>query len=138
MILLKAYQYLFYKLYKFFETSTYSRWWSEWKAYISILALSIWLYFAIDTSYHFFFNVPVKSSDTSIDLSTVIFGIIVGIINWLLFEYQDKWRVIVKEFDKLPKQKNKIGGFIVWTIIVLIIAFYWFYSIPLLGKLKYE
>lgn len=55
---MKVYQYLFYKLYRFYETSTYSRWWSEWKAYVSMLALSIWLYQAIETSWYYFFNIP--------------------------------------------------------------------------------
>lgn len=138
MNILRAYNYFFYKLYKFYESSTYSRWWSEWKAYITILALSIWLLCAIETTYHYFFNVPMVSSDTSIDLTTIIFGLIVGAINWFLFEHQDKWKAIVKEFDKLPKQKNNIGGIIVWVVIISIIIFYWFYSIPLLGKLEYE
>lgn len=138
MKLLKAYQFFFYKLYRFYESSPNNRWWSEWKAYVTILALSIWLYCAIGVSYHYFFNVSMKSSNTSVDLSTIIFGLFVGITNWILFERKDKWKVIVKEFNELPKQKDKIGGIIVWTIIILIIIFYWFYSIPLLGKLKYE
>lgn len=138
MILLKAYQYLFYKLYRFFESSTYSRWWSEWKAYVSMLALSIWLYSGLETTYHYFFNVPVKSADSSVDLPIILFGFTIGIINWILFEYQDKWKEIIEEFNNLPKEKNKIGGIIVWIIIILIILFYWVYSIPLLGKLTYE
>jgi uncharacterized membrane protein len=138
MILLRAYNYFFYKLYRFFETSNYSRWWSEWKAYASMLALSLWLYSAIETCYHYFFNIPVKSSNSPIDLLTAIFLLIVGVSNWMLFEYQDKWKGIVKEFDKLPKQKNKVGSIIVWVIILSIIIFYWFYSIPLLGKLIYK
>jgi hypothetical protein len=136
--LFKLYQYFFYKLYRFYESSTYSKWWSEWKAYVTMLTLSIWLYCAIEASYHYFFNVPMVSSDTSIDLKTVVFGLIIGVLNWLLFEYKDKWKIIVKDFDKLSKQKNRIGSIIVLVIIISIIYFYWFYSIPLLGKLKYE
>ena len=138
MSLMKAYQYLFYKLYRFYETSTYSRWWSEWKAYVSMLALSIWLYQAIETSWYYFFNIPMKSSDTDTYTSIIIFGSIIAVTNWFIFEYQDKWKHIVEEFDKLPKKQNRIGGVIVWMIIILIIVFYWVYSIPLLGKLKYE
>ncbi|POS00681.1 hypothetical protein Q361_1312 [Flavobacterium croceum DSM 17960] len=138
MILLKAYQYFFYKLYSFYENSTYSRWWSDWKAYITILALSIWLYCAIDTCYHYFFDVPMVSSDDTIDLGMLIFGFIVSVINWYLFIFQNKWKAIVEEFDKLSIKENRIGGIIVWVVIISIIVFYWFYSIPLLGKLKYE
>ena len=138
MVLLKAYQYIFYKLYRFYESSTYSRWWSDWKAYITILALSIWLYFAMNTCYHYFFNVPMVSSDDIIDLGMLIFGLIVSVFNWYLFVYQNKWKNIVEEFDKLSDKENRIGGTIVWIIIISITIFYWFYSIPLLGKLKYN
>lgn len=138
MILLKAYQYLFYKLYKFYESSMYSKWWSEWKAYVTMLALSIWLYSAIEISYHYFFNIPMKSSDTNTYSTMIIFSSIITAINWFLFEYQDKWKNIIEKFDKLSKRKNKIGGIIVWIIIISIIVFYWFYSIPLLGRLTYE
>ena len=138
MILLKAYQYFFYKLYRFYETSTYSKWWSEWKAYVSMLALSIWLYLALETSYHYFYNIPMKSSDTNTYSTMIIFSSIIAIINWLLFEYKDKWKNIVSEFDKLEKKENRISGIVVWIVIISIIVFYWFYSIPLLGKLTYK
>lgn len=138
MILLKGYQYFFYKLYRFYESSMYSKWWSEWKAYLSILALSIWLYSAIQTSYHYFFKVPLESSNAIIDFSTLIFVLIISAINWFVFVYESRWKNIVSEFDKLSKRQNKIGGIIVWTIIISILIFYWIYSIPLLGKITYK
>ena len=138
MKLLKAYQYLFYKLYRFYETSMYSKWWSEWKAYVSMLALSIWFYLALETSYYYYFDIPVSYSDTDTYLSILVFGSIIAVINWLLFEHQDKWKNIVSEFDKLPKKNNRIGGVVVWAIIISIIVFYWFYSISLLSKLNYK
>jgi uncharacterized protein YjeT (DUF2065 family) len=116
----------------------YSKWWSEWKAYISMIALSIWMYSGLEISYHYFFNTPLESSDAIVDLSTLIFVLIVSGINWFIFVYQGKWRIIVSEFDKLSKKQNEIGGVIVWAIIILIIVFYWFYSIPLLGKITYK
>jgi hypothetical protein len=138
MRLLKAYQYLFYKLYRFYESSTYSRWWSDWKALVSIIVLEMWMYFSTEILYHYFFNVPMVSSDDRIDLGMLIFGFIVSVINWFLFISQNKWRDFVEEFDKLSIKENRIGGIIAWVIIISIIVFYWFYSIPLLGKLKYE
>ncbi len=138
MGLLKAYQYFFYKLYRFYESSTYSKWWSDWKALVSIIVLEMWMYFSTEILYHYFFNVPMVSSNDRIDLGMLIFGFIVSIINWSLFISQSKWRDIVEEFDKLSIKENRIRGIIVWVIIISIIVFYWFYSIPLLGKLKYE
>ncbi|WP_298307946.1 hypothetical protein [Flavobacterium sp.] len=138
MALLKAYQYFFYKLYRFYESSTYSRWWSDWKALVSIIVLEMWIYFSIEILYHYFFNIPMVSSDDRIDLGMLIFGFIVSVINWSLFIFQNKWRDFVEEFDKLSIKENRIGGTIVWIIIISITIFYWFYSIPLLGKLKYN
>jgi hypothetical protein len=137
MALLKAYQYFFYKLYRFYESSTYSRWWSDWKALVSIIVLEMWIYFSIEILYHYFFNIPMVSSDDRIDLGMLIFGFIVSVINWSLFISQNKWRDFVEEFDKLSIKENRIGGTIVWIVIISITFFYWFYSIPLLGKLKY-
>jgi len=96
------------------------------------------MYFSTEILYHYFFNVPMVSSDDRIDLGMLIFGFIVSVINWFLFISQNKWRDFVEEFDKLSIKENRIGGIIAWVIIISIIVFYWFYSIPLLGKLKYE
>ncbi|PIF33082.1 hypothetical protein CLU81_3656 [Flavobacterium sp. 9] len=138
MILLKAYQYFFYKLYRFYEASIYSKWWSEWKAYVTMLALSIWSYSAIEISYHYLFNIPLKSSNSIIDISTLVFAFAISALNWFLFVYQNKWKAIVINFDKLSKKQNRIGGIIVWVVIILILFFYWIYSIPLLGKITYN
>ncbi|MCK0202759.1 hypothetical protein MWN41_06970, partial [Ornithobacterium rhinotracheale] len=43
-------------------------------------------------------------------------------LNYLLFVHSDKWKEYNAEFDKLPKKKNIIGGIIVWTIVIFIIA----------------
>lgn len=98
----------------------------------------MWMYFSTEILYHYFFNVPMASSNDRIDLGMLIFGFIVSVINWYLFMSQNKWRDIVEEFDKLSIKENRIGSIIVWVIIISITVFYWFYSIPLLGKLNYE
>lgn len=137
MALLKAYQYFFYRLYMFYENSMYSRWWSDWKAHVTILALSIWFYSSLKICYHYFLNVPIVSSDDRVELDTFIFVILVSIVNWFLFSYQNKWKKHVIKFDKLSSTKNRLGGIIVSIIVVSIIVFYWFYAVPLLGKVKY-
>ena len=43
---MKAYYYLFYKIYKFYEKAP-ARFWSDWKTSISITALEIWLLFLL-------------------------------------------------------------------------------------------
>lgn len=138
MIILKAYQYFFYILYRFFEASTYSRWWSEWKANVVMLALSLWLYASIEITFHYLYEIPLKPSNFVIDISAGLFLLTVGILNWFLFEYDDRWKEIVKDFDSLSKRKNRIGSVIVWTVILGITIYYWFISLPLLEKIAYE
>lgn len=136
MILLKAYNYFFYKLYTFFESSTYSRWWSEWKAYVVMLALSLWLYNSIETTVRYIYQIPVSTDYSVIDLQTALFLISVGVFNWFLFEYNDRWKEVVKYYGQ--KRNDKVGGIIVWTIVLGIIIYYWFVSLPMLGRLQYE
>ena len=80
----------------------------------------------------------MKSEDSGINLSMISFGLITAIINWFLFENKDKWKSIVEKFDKLAIRENRVGGIIVWSIIILIIIFYWFFSLPLLSKVIYQ
>ena len=117
MILLKAYQYLFYKLYRFYETSMYSRWWSDWKALVTIIVMEMWTLFSSAFYYQAFTgNVP------DFDFFIWTISAILAIWNWYLFEHQDKWKNVVEEFDKLPKKQNRIGSFIVLVVILASIA----------------
>jgi len=47
--------------------------------------------------------------------------IIIG-FNYFTLDFKDYWIKYFKEFDKLPKEKNKKYGMIVWSIIILIIG----------------
>ncbi len=117
MKLLKAYQYFFYKLYRFYETSTYSRWWSEWKALTTILAIELWTIASV------FYYVQAQTSKSIMpssiyNPSTISILILLGGGNWYLFEHKDKWKNIVEEFDKLTKKQNRIGSVIVLLVIL--------------------
>lgn len=137
-MVLKAYQYFFYTLYKFYESSPYSKWWSEWKAYLSIAILSIWLYSGLETSAYYIFDIAMKQLTPIIDISYLFIFTIISFINWYLFEYKNKWKKIVLKFDLLPKKNNRVRMVLVWIGIIGIIVFYFLYSIPLLGKIKYD
>ena len=120
MKILKAYQYLYYKLYRFYESSMYSKWWSDWKALTTIMVIEIWTLF----SFTFYYQAFTGNSVNEYKLFDIFFWIIVAIvtiINWYIFQYQDKWREIVKQFDNLPKRKNKVGSIIVLLVCLLII-----------------
>lgn len=115
---MKAYYYLFYKLYKFSESAP-SKWMSEWKASLAVdvlvylVLLSIGGYYSIVTKKEM---LPVANPKLAIFLIviTVVF------INYFIFNYNGKWKKYAIQFDKLEKQKNQIGGIIVWAIILII------------------
>lgn len=128
---MKAYYYLFYKLYKFWELVSFPKFWSDFKATVSIGALEIWILFLIINSYSILENQKLNLSYSSpIVVLPIIF---IFILNYLLFIHSDKWKEYNAKFDKLPRYKNIIGGIIVWIIIISII-FAFFRSAYLLQK----
>ena len=116
---MKAYYYLFYKLYKLWETAP-AKFWSDWKACISLTALEIWLLFLG-------FNIRSLINNEKLDLEIthpliIIPFLLIILINYFLFIHKEKWKEYNEDFDQLPRYKNIIGGIIVWIIIISIIA----------------
>ncbi|GAA3958132.1 hypothetical protein GCM10022210_01780 [Mucilaginibacter dorajii] len=46
--------------------------------------------------------------------------IILSIVKWSVFERKDKWENYVKEFNELPKWKNKVGVSVTGIIILFV------------------
>lgn len=46
----------------------------------------------------------------------------IAIPNYFIFHHRDQWKKIVHDFDKLPKQRNRIGSVIVLLVVVAVIA----------------
>jgi hypothetical protein len=115
----KAYYYLFYKLYKFSEASP-SRWLSDWKAELSIDVLIFFCLFSFFIYYKIFCNRYIHLSESNWDVWVP--AIVIGLFNYFIFHHHNQWKRIVKEFDRLPKRKNIIGGWIVFGVVLLIIA----------------
>lgn len=119
MTIKKAYYFSFYKFYKSFEASP-SRFWSEWKAsllmdvLVGCIVITIGLIYTVVTKKDF---IIFESS-----LYTWIMILIIGISNYFIFNHADKWKGIIADFNHLPKNKNRIGGIIFWSIFFLIIA----------------
>lgn len=118
MNLKKIYYYLYYKLYKLVD-SVFFAFWSEWKAYGLISLLDLLVILSALVYYKVFINRYIHI-DSNVPVYMV--GGIVYFINYMIFCSRDQWKKIIKEFDKLPKKKNIIGGIIVYTFIVLIFA----------------
>lgn len=114
----KAYYYLFYKLYKHYEDSS-EPWWSDWKACVSIGALEIWLLLSIGAYYAILTKTAIELSVTMPIVYIPL--LIVFILNYFSFIHNDSWKEYNKEFDKLPKKENILGGWIVLGIIIIVI-----------------
>ena len=128
----KAYYYLFYKLYKFSEAAP-SRWMSDWKAELSIDVLWIFFIFSCLAYYTIYTKQLVDLGSSS--LLVMIYITIIALPNYFIFHHKDKWKHYVNEFDKWPKNKNRIGTLIVWGVIILIILNF-FYAFYLKSQIK--
>lgn len=115
-----AYYYLFYKFYKFWEYVSTPSFWSDWKAGISLMALEIWLIISVFVYYKVFVNPYIHLSESNIEAYILAFTLAGA--KYIIFHHHDRWKRIVKSFDKLPKRENTIGSWVVFLLTILIIA----------------
>jgi amino acid transporter len=116
-----AYHYFYYKIYCAIEyTSNLSggKFWSDWKAGLVVDVLCFFICFPLFMYYTIFMNNHIELGNT------VVWIIVLFIVlpNYFIFHHKDQWKTIVNDFDKLPKEKNRKGGVIVWIVIILIIC----------------
>ncbi|ATL75940.1 hypothetical protein IQ37_12740 [Chryseobacterium piperi] len=121
MYLKKAYYYLFYKLYKFWEYISIPRFWSDVKASLSIDLLIL---FTI-ASIFFYFDLSFGSKT-----KFLICLILMLFVSNYLFLRNSNWKDYINHFEKLSKTQNNKGTIIVCTIIILILinfiySIYW-------------
>ncbi|WP_343622713.1 hypothetical protein [Flavobacterium lindanitolerans] len=97
-----------------------SRWLSDWKAGIAIIVLEIWICVSLIS----YFSVITKRATELTISSPIVFLPLIFIIalNYFAFVYTDIWKEYVAEFDQLPKKKNRIGSWIVFGVVLFVIA----------------
>lgn len=123
--MIRAYYYIFYKLYKFWDYVSIPKFATEWKAGFSIIVLQIWIYFSC-LNYYFSSN-NLKTHVNFFDPFIVVPFILILLIDYIAFVYNNHiWKNYKIEFDQFSKKKNFIGGIIVWGIILSIIIFHFF------------
>lgn len=125
----KGYYYLFYKLYKFSEAAP-SKWLSDWKASLTIDILILFVFSSILNYYKTFINPTSQIGEGNLLFIVIT---IISVLNYFIFHHQNQWKEFVQEFDKLPKQKNKIGSWLILSFVIIIItnfllSFYLFYQ----------
>jgi membrane associated rhomboid family serine protease len=112
------YDYVFYVIYRFWEKAP-SRWWSDWKAVITICFLiGFALSAAINTTIYVL-NVDLvpRTKVLPIIISLIIFG-----LNYYYFLYKDKWRDRILRFENLNRKANRVGITLVVLIVGIIIG----------------
>lgn len=70
----------------------------------------------------------------------IFFVLCVSVPNYFVFHYKNQWKSIVVYFDKLPKKKNVVGGWIVLGFILTIVlnCINAFYHLSLVDWSKYR
>lgn len=129
----RGYYYLFYKFYRMSENAP-SRWLSDWKAVLVIIALEIWFVLSITVYY-----ATITRTKMELDITTPIVFIpflSIILINYFAFVHTNVWKEYVSEFDKLPKRKNRIGGWLVFGIVMFVI-FNLIYSFYLMSQIHW-
>ncbi len=116
----RLYYYLFYKLYKFWDYVSVPKFWSDFKAIVSIIALETWLFLSLFAYYAY-------SSKKNIELSLsqpIIYlpFALVLFIKYLAFNNKNVWKKYFKEFDRLPRNRNRIGSWVVFFFVILVVS----------------
>lgn len=117
---MKAYCYLFYKLYKFWEAVSVPRFWSDAKAVLILAVLQELTALSLIMYYKTYIN-----QNTHLFAEKWIYILTCALCffpNFFFFYYNDYWKQIVHQYDKWPESKNKRGSVLVGVFIAVIIG----------------
>lgn len=115
----KYYHYFYYKMYrsiKYTSEELGGAFLTDLKAGISLGALEFWLIISFFNYYNIFIDRNINFSKNIY----IMIGLFLALIKYLMFVQTDEWKDYFKEFDALPKEVNKKGGWIVFGITVFI------------------
>lgn len=124
----QLYFYFFYKIYKFSESAP-SKWMSDLKSSLALDVLILFIFSSILNFYKVLFD-PYSHIGEGNLLFIVVIS--VGLINYYIFNYQDKWKQIVMEFETNKNEFKGVGnwvvvGTILFIILLFIFSFYCYY-----------
>jgi hypothetical protein len=130
----KAYYYLFYRLYKYYNSGTFV-WGSDWKAVFIIEVLWLFIGGALLVYYKVFIDRSIHIGDSKILL--IVFLIAISVPHYFIFHHRDQWKEIVNEYDKLPKKKNLIYTIVV-LLFILLVFFNFFFAFYLMSQIDWS
>ena len=129
--MMSFYKYIYYKIYRSMERMGV---WPEVRAYFLLLMLNAALILLVINYYTIVTGKRISLPDGNTWI--YILSLFLAFLNYVLILHNEKWRLIIYEFNKLPKKKNKIGTLVVWCVI-LIITFTLFSSFFRLSQINY-
>ncbi|WP_124019594.1 hypothetical protein [Flavobacterium sp. HTF] len=134
----KSYYYFFYKIYRSIEYSSGlsgGKFLTSFKASAVMITLEIWLLISLSAYYSIYKKTFIELS-ISMPIAYIPLIIVIA-FNYLTIEYKDNWKKYNIEFANYSKNKNQIGGWIVFGIILLIISNL-IYSFYLMGEVDWS
>ncbi|GAB3909957.1 hypothetical protein [Mucilaginibacter boryungensis] len=134
MTLKKAYYYLFYTFWRFFESNPL-KWGTVWKAGASISVLETIFVCSILNYYNIFIDRKFNYEITSPELIIPI--ILIMITNYHFFSKNDNWMDYAEEFNVWPTEKNFKGGLFVLLFVIAILGSL-FYSFYLMSNINWK
>jgi multisubunit Na+/H+ antiporter MnhB subunit len=115
---MNVYHYIFYRIYRLAESNSMP-WWSDFKAGFIIAVVQIWIIVLVDykVNKHFgFFN--------TLELGKWGYALVIGglplTFNYFFFQYNDRWKPIVKHFNKASKQEKRKMNIQMAVVLVLV------------------
>jgi len=125
----KIYYFIFYVLFIFWEKVSVPKFFSAFKAGLSLNILEMFAYYSILSSYCIINDVKINFS-----LENPIIFIPCGIIfllNTILFDFSNEWKIYIDKYETLPYRIKFFYFSVVWVIIIVIII-----SFFTLGNIK--
>lgn len=128
-----AYDYLFYTFYRFWESAP-SKWWSDWKAVVTICVLTGYGLFSVLGLITYYIKVDIIASNM---IAFIIFPILIYGLNYYYFLWKDKWKERISRFQNLSKSKDRIGIFLT-ILLTALIAIFFVYSLYLISTVDWQ
>lgn len=132
-MIMRAYDYVFYTFYRFWEIVP-SRWWSEWKAGVTLVFLCVLFISGISNIQNYLFK-SISLSDYP--YFSLVLGLVIGIIHHFMYTYKNRWKKKIEKFRDINKKKDVYGILLVLVIVILIISIY-SYSNHLLRTIDWQ
>lgn len=121
--------YVFYKFYKSINQSDFG-FFAQWRAIALLLLIEIIISFCLIIPMNLIFDIEIFSK-----VFLIILVLLLVLKNYFMYDYNDKWKEVISNCDKLDKQKQRTYNIWYWIFIIgvlplLGLEFY------ILGKIK--